>query len=594
MKLNKIVKKSLPIISRNKFKILSSIVLSLISAVSGGLSVGLIIPLIDNNSREIFEELGIGFLSNIIEIGFIATEADKVRFLAVLIILLSIFEGITTIFSGFISVSMSSEITKEVQFKLLRKHYQLNQKFSDKQDPGYLLSVFSNNSQNIGFLFGQILNGVKNIFSVIIYSYALFMVSIQMTIGAFLLLGILSTILKAYFGSKLKTQSERTIQSLEILNSEFMENIRNIKFIKSSGRWMEFERRVKKNINFYQDNIVKQNNINIVSNPIFNSFNAIAIALLLIAGTFIIDRPVEEWIALMVPFVIIVFRLSVPINSLNTLRIRIEGIYPDLLRILDYLDNSKSQIFKNGTKEFVSFKRSITFKDVYFKYSNDSNFGVKQANLEFKAFNTTALVGPSGGGKSTIVDMLLNMYSYDQGEITFDDIEINEFDRNSLQKNIAYVSQEPVLFNTSISNNLKWFNPEASSEEVIEATKKAKIYEFILTLENQFEYEIQLNGANLSGGQKQRMAIARAILSKAKIIVLDEATSQVDMSSESEIYEILNSIKSTKTIIYVAHRLSALRNVDKIIIIEDGLVKESGTHEELIKFENFYSKSLAE
>ena len=158
---------------------------------------------------------------------------------------------------------MSSEITKEVQFKLLRKHYQLNQKFSDKQDPGYLLSVFSNNSQNIGFLFGQILNGVKNIFSIIIYSYALFMVSIQMTIGAFLLLGILSTILKAYFGSKLKTQSERTIQSLEILNSEFMENIRNIKFIKSSGRWMEFERRVKKNINFYQDNIVKQNNIKI-------------------------------------------------------------------------------------------------------------------------------------------------------------------------------------------------------------------------------------------------------------------------------------------------------------------------------------------
>ena len=173
---------------------MSSIVLSLISAVSGGLSVGLIIPLIDNNSREIFEELGIDFFSNIIEIGFIATEADRVRFLAVLIILLSIFEGITTIFSGFISVSMSSEITKEVQFKLLRKHYQLNQKFSDKQDPGYLLSVFSNNSQNIGFLFGQILNGVKNIFSIIIYSYALFMVSIQMTIGAFLLLGILSTI----------------------------------------------------------------------------------------------------------------------------------------------------------------------------------------------------------------------------------------------------------------------------------------------------------------------------------------------------------------------------------------------------------------
>ena len=174
MKISLIIKKSLPILNTVKFGILISILLSLIGAVSGGLSIGLIIPLIDKNSEDIFNELGVDFLTNLVSNELITSESDRIRFLAVMIIVFTLFEALTTIFSGFIGVKISSKITKNLQFKLLRKHFLLEQKFADKQDPGYLLSVFSSSSQNIGFLFGQVLAAIKNIFIIFIIKVILY------------------------------------------------------------------------------------------------------------------------------------------------------------------------------------------------------------------------------------------------------------------------------------------------------------------------------------------------------------------------------------------------------------------------------------
>ena len=202
------------------------------------------------------------------------------------------------------------------------------------------------------------------------------------------------------------------------------------------------------------------------------------------------------------------------------------------------------------------------------------------------------MVGPSGGGKSTLIDILLKLYTYDEGEILVDDNKLVNLNRIEWLQKVAYVSQEPILFNTSILNNLKWFNPESTKEEIIEACKKAQIYDFIRSLDGDFEYLVNNNGAEFSGGQKQRIAIARSLLGKAQLLIFDEATSQVDISAESEIYKVLDKIKENLTVIIVAHRLSALKNVDNIIIIENGTVTSKGTHNELLEFSNFYSDSL--
>jgi len=368
MNLKFLLKKAFPILRGMRLQVFSSLILSLLGAISGGLSIGLIIPLIDDNSEEIFEELGIDFFSSLVSNDFISSEKDRIRYLAFLIIVFALVEALMTVLSAFISVRLSSKIVSILQSKLLNKHYQLDQKYANEIDTGYFFSLISSNSLNIGSLVGIMLNGVKNIFIVIIYSYALLKVSLLMTISAFFLLAVFSTLVKAYFGSKLKTQSEVALNSLETLNGSLIENIKNIKFIKSSGRWEDFENRVKSLVDDYQDQWVKRSNINALSVPVFNSINSISIAFLLIAGTYIINQPLEDWIPLMVPFVIIIFRLISPINSLNSIRIRIEGVYPDLIKVLEFLDTSKLKNYEIGKEEFSKLETNIIIKNLKFSY----------------------------------------------------------------------------------------------------------------------------------------------------------------------------------------------------------------------------------
>jgi len=592
MNLKFLLKKAFPILRGMRLQVFSSLILSLLGAISGGLSIGLIIPLIDDNSEEIFEELGIDFFSSLVSNDFISSEKDRIRYLAFLIIVFALVEALMTVLSAFISVRLSSKIVSILQSKLLNKHYQLDQKYANEIDTGYFFSLISSNSLNIGSLVGIMLNGVKNIFIVIIYSYALLKVSLLMTISAFFLLAVFSTLVKAYFGSKLKTQSEVALNSLETLNGSLIENIKNIKFIKSSGRWEDFENRVKSLVDDYQDQWVKRSNINALSVPVFNSINSISIAFLLIAGTYIINQPLEDWIPLMVPFVIIIFRLISPINSLNSIRIRIEGVYPDLIKVLEFLDTSKLKNYEIGKEEFSKLETNIIIKNLKFSYQEQEPSIINNLSLEIEKKRITALVGPSGGGKTTLVDLLLKLYDYESGHIEINNSQLKDIHTPSWQQKIAYVSQDPILFNTSIINNLKWFSPDSSKKEIIDSLKKAQIWDMVKNLEDGLDFIIKDNGSEFSGGQKQRLSIARALLIDAEVLIFDEATSQIDIGAEIEIYKILSTLKKNLTVIVIAHRLSALEDVDKIMIIEKGQLTNSGSHVDLMKYSNFYSDSI--
>ena len=413
-----------------------------------------------------------------------------------------------------------------------------------------------------------------------------------MTLNAFLLLGVLSIIVKAFFGKRLKKQSQKTIMSLESLNTLLIETLKNSKFINATGKSFDFLKRVDNKLYIYKENIEKRNKINALSGPIFNTINAVSIALLLIVGTYVIDQPSEDWLPLMVPFIIIIFRLISPINSLNSIRIRIEGIIPDIHRIRNFVISSSSRENKFETLEFKNLNSEIRFENLSFKYKDDRKFNIDNINLTFPKNKFVALIGPSGGGKTTVIDLLLKVYDYQKGEIYVDDCKLSNIKSESWQNKIAYVSQDPVVFNTTIKNNLVWFNENASEEMLIEATKKAQIYDFIMSLDEEFDFEFKDNGSGLSGGQKQRLAIARALLSNANIVILDEATSQVDIESESKIYNLIKTLSEDLTIIVIAHRLNAIKNADNIIIFEEGRVAAQGNHNELLTYSNFYSDSL--
>ena len=243
---------------------------------------------------------------------------------------------------------------------------------------------------------------------------------------------------------------------------------------------------------------------------------------------------------------------------------------------------------KENSVNFEEFKKEILFSNVEFSYLDSKEKILKGINLKVEKGETIALVGNSGGGKSTIVNLIPRFFDVTNGSLEIDGIDVRDYNVKSLRKKIGIVPQETFLFSGTLKSNIKYGKNDATDEEIIEAAKQANAHEFIEKLENGYETEIGEGGAKLSGGQKQRIAIARAILENPQILILDEATSALDNESEKLVQEALEKLMKGKTTFVIAHRLSTIENSDKIAVIQQGELKELGKHEELMELNGIY------
>ena len=245
-----------------------------------------------------------------------------------------------------------------------------------------------------------------------------------------------------------------------------------------------------------------------------------------------------------------------------------------------------------GTVVIDDIRGDVAFENVTFSYSADDGAKavISNLSLELKAGNTVALVGPSGGGKSTVCNLIPRFYNVGSGRITVDGIDVKDITLDSLRRNIGIVSQSVFLFDGTIRENIAYGCPDATDEMVMDAAKKANIHDFILTLENGYDTEVGERGVKLSGGQRQRVSIARVFLKNPKLLILDEATSALDNVTEMQIQESLEKLSSGRTVIVVAHRLSTVKNADEIVVIDRSGIVERGSHEELLKQDGEYKK----
>ncbi len=250
---------------------------------------------------------------------------------------------------------------------------------------------------------------------------------------------------------------------------------------------------------------------------------------------------------------------------------------------------------RTGAKELEKVKGDIAFDEVCFSYNHEENREVlDHISFHVDSGKTIALVGPSGGGKTTICHLLPKFYHPDNGKITIDGSDIEDITMDSLRENIGIVQQDVFLFSGSFADNIAYGKKDATEEEIIDAARKANIYDYIMSLPEGFNTEIGERGIRLSGGQKQRLSIARVFLKNPSILILDEATSALDNATEALIQEALNNLKQGRTTIVVAHRLSTIKNADEILVVANGKIKEKGTHDELIQKENGIYKKLYE
>ena len=280
--------------------------------------------------------------------------------------------------------------------------------------------------------------------------------------------------------------------------------------------------------------------------------------------------------------------MIVPLRDLAKIQGKIQTAYGAIERVIETLEKEATVKEDPNAIELDGFENEIRYENVYFRYEDE--WVLKGFNMTAKKGELVALVGPSGAGKTTVVNLLPRFYEVSKGRITIDGIDIRKIKIKSLRKHIGIVTQETFLFNDTVENNIKYGSPEKTREEVIEAAKAANAHDFIMKLPNGYDTVIGERGVRLSGGERQRIAIARALIKNPPILLLDEATSSLDTESEREVQKALDNLMKNRTTIAIAHRLSTIRNADKIIVISDGEIVEQGTHEELISCFGLYRK----
>src|SRR6266481_3566235 len=338
-----------------------------------------------------------------------------------------------------------------------------------------------------------------------------------------------------------------------------------------------------------------------ISSPLMDILGAIAIALLLLMGRDAINKHVFT-AGTFLAFIVAVFKLYDPVRKFALFNNNFQqavGASSEIFRFMDMEDEVRE---KPGAKRMGRFTRAIRFADVSFSYSNESVDGsplvLHDINLEVKAGEVLAVVGSSGAGKSTLVHLIPRFFDVSSGRILIDDNDVRDVTLESLRSQIRIVTQETVLFNDTVRNNIAYGQPHVSQKQVEEAARGARAYEFIRGLPEGYNTMIGERGVRLSGGERQRIAIARAILKNAPILILDEATSALDSESESLVQSALQNLISGRTVFVIAHRLSTVRRADRIVVLENGTIADIGAHEELMQklgtYRRLYELQFAE
>ena len=480
-------------------------------------------------------------------------------------------------------------IIHDIRIDLHKKILDLDVSFIGTKRKGDLTSRMTSDLVEIEWsIMGALEMLFKDPIAIILYLSTLIFISPQLTIFVIILFPI-AGILIGYIGKSLKNSSKLGQDKLAYIMSIIDENIFGLRIIKSFNAENFINSKFEKSSNDYKKIMTSILRKKDLSSPMSELLSTIVMVIVMwFGGQLVLSEDSilspQEFIG----YILIFSQIIPPVKSLTTSYYYIQKGSAAAERIYEILDQENNIVNKNNGHKIHNLKKSIDFIIKSFRYENINV--LNNINFSIKKGQKVALVGQSGGGKTTLADLLPRFYDLENGEINIDDINIKDIDIYSLRNIISIVSQDSILFNDSIYNNIKIGNLNATNEDIINAAKAANAHEFILQCEDSYQTNIGNAGEKLSGGQKQRISIARAILKNPEILILDEATSSLDSESENLIQEALKNLMKDRTSLVIAHRLSTIENADNIIVLKEGEIIEQGSHSELIAKDGPYRK----
>lgn len=516
-------------------------------------------------------------------------KADALLFICACItasaLLGNVFRYIERVFASKLKVNMVKNLRNEIFDKVTRLHIGY---FND-QRKGDLISRFTNDVQEVET---AVVNSLKVVFkepvTIIVYFGLLFVISVKLTLFTIIVLPLVGGVL-AEIVKRLKRQAKESQESLGRTVNVLDETFSGMRVVKAFNARNYILRKMNEENDHYSKVNLSMAYKNELASPVSEFLGIVIVScIMLFGGSLILNGEDELKASAFIAFIAIFAQIIQPAKSLSNGITSMQKGIASARRIFSVIDTKPNIENKPNAIALEEFKDNIEFRNISFAYETENV--LKNINLTIEKGKTIALVGPSGGGKSTLADLVPRFYDPTKGEVLLDGVPLTDYELESLRKQMGIVTQESILFNDSIFNNIAFGLPNATQESVMQAAKIANAHEFISQTENGYQTIIGERGSKLSGGQRQRLSIARAVLKNPPILILDEATSALDSESEKLVQEALFNLMKNRTSIVIAHRLSTIQNADEIIVIQRGEIVERGTHDQLLKLEGIYRK----
>ena len=508
-------------------------------------------------------------------------------------------KGLSLYMAKVLMIGVAEEVRKEMQCDMLGNLISADTALIEGKHTGKFISILANDVNHITNLVSvALLNIFKDSLTLVGLLMVMFFQNWKLSLIAIIMIPLASFAAKT-LGKRIGKVATEQMLKAGILNTYLIELFKNHKLIKIFQQEKYENERAEKFINDVKEKSKKIATIFVRSSPIMETLTGIMIAILIFySGKLVLKNEID--VNNFFSFLAAMMLAYQPVRSLATVNIAINQGLSAAIRILPVIDEKSKLTENEHDLEIKVNNGDIEFKNVSFKYDNRDKEATKptlnSVNLKISGSKMTSIVGHSGAGKSTILNLIPRFYDINSGDILIDSQSVYKSTISSLRKNISLVSQDTTLFDDTIRNNIAYANLEASQKEIEEAAKYSFASEFIEKLPNKYETIIGENGTRLSGGEKQRLSIARAMLKKSQIILLDEATSSLDAETENKIQDAINFLTKDRTTIVIAHRLSTILNSDKIYVIDAGKVVGEGTHDQLLAnstlYKNFYEKQI--
>jgi len=583
-KLRHTLKIVLKVFRRYRWQFVLMTGLGFLAGIFGSIGIGAMIPLFSFVTNG--QAVGNDPISQTISQVFLTINLPfTLPLLLTLMVLLFILKALTTFFASFMSVKFSSQYEKDMRANMFDKIVSSSWLHLIEQKPGYIDRVLMNDVTSSSSVLTYISNIILALASLTTYIIVAMNISMPITLTTLLVGAIIFFALKPLFYRTRKI-TEKMTRTEKTAAQRILEALFGMKIIKS----LNAEKKVIQLAEIDFKDLEHRRIQSAIYHNILGSFmEPIGITFIAVIFLFSYRLPVFN-VAAFAAIVYMVQKMFSFIQAIQGKINAINGVMPYLQVMLGYWEEALKNQETDESANVFSFKDKIELKDVSFAYNKDASV-LKNLNLEIKKSEMVGIIGPSGGGKTTTVDLMLRLFAPGSGEILVDGKNINTINLKSWRRNIGYVAQDIFLINNTIENNIKFYDDSISHEQVVEAAKMANIYDFIESLPEGFQTQVGERGIKLSGGQRQRIALARTLVRKPEILILDEATSSLDSDSEAMIQNSIKVLRGKTTIIVIAHRLSTVQNADKLYAIDNGEIIESGTPMELLdKKDSYFSK----